>query len=327
MKISLIVPTYNRVEYLKGSLPSFVNQSLNKDDYEILIIDNNSNDDTKEISKSILEKSNCNWKYFFEANQGLHYARNRGILEAKGELIVFGDDDIEASQDWLSEFVTEFEQNKKTGVAGGKILPKWDKQAPEWIYDYGDSKTHAVFAYLDLGNKRKVLNNLMVFGCNFAIRKKIANEIGGSFPDTFPKRLKHLSGQGETEMLRQTMKLGYDIVYLPEAFIKHHAESKRATLDYFIDRHERWAIEDIYKIVRDNKRYLSRLALFISVTRQAIKEVKKIKPISKTSINPAYKKKILYAAIKAKIKQMFRLLWDKKLYNYILKDNYLDEIK
>ena len=330
IKISLIVPTYNRADYLKFSLPTFVRQSLDKPLYEILVIDNNSTDKTKEITFEILCNTNRNWKYIFEGKQGLHYARNRGILEAKGDIVIFGDDDIEASPFWLESIYSEFKNNERAGVVGGKILPKWNSEPPEWIYDYGTRKIHNVFAYLDLGEERKIMNNCSIMGCNFAIRKDIAIRIGGSPPDTFPGRLKHLSGRGETEMIQRTMKLNYDIVYIPEALVFHHAASSRATLKYFVDRYERWAVENAFAVYRKNRyKLIASIILMISALKTlfSVIRVELNKALLKRSkldkINPIYFRIIRIKSSLMTIRQVFRVLSSDSLYSYIKKENYL----
>ena len=334
MKISLIVPTYNRAEFLKKALPSFVNQTIDNKDYEILVIDNNSTDNTKHIVENFKKNfQNFRIKYFFEKNQGLHFARNKGISEAQGEIIVFGDDDIVASENWLEKIKQEF-LDEKVGIVGGKILPIWNFEPPEWIYDYGTDKIHTVFAYLDLGKDKKNLEKEYVFGCNFAIRKNLALKVGGSPPDTFPKKLNFLSGPGEALMVDRVRCLGYKIVYLPEAVVFYHVDSSRITLNYFIDRYERLAIEDVYTVFRRYKKITATKILlknalinlfkiyflqFKNVLRMFLK--KKYLPLNK--VNPKYfiiieKKRWQYTIL-----QIFRVLLNPKLYKYIIKDNYL----
>ena len=181
--VSLIVPTYNRADDLKNALASFLNQSLNKKFYEIIVVDNNSSDHTRFVVDDINRLHSSGIRYIFECRQGLHNARNIGASSALGEIIIFGDDDIKASYFWLETIWNEFKFNSSTGIVGGKILPEWEGSPPEWIYDYGSNKTHAVFAYLDYGDSRKVLDREYVIGCNFAIRRHLIEEIGGSAPD------------------------------------------------------------------------------------------------------------------------------------------------
>lgn len=321
-RISLIVPSYNRSQYLKKSLPTFINQSIHSSLYEILIIDNNSNDNTRAVVYDAMNEARVQWRYVFEERQGLHYARNRGILESSGDIIVFGDDDIEATENWLKYILREYDSNERAGIVGGKVLPRWVGNPPEWIYDYGDAKIHGVFAYLDKGDSRKSIDDAMLFGCNFSIRKKLAIEIGGSPPDTFPKKLKHLSGMGETEMLMRVAGMGYDIIYLPEAIVFHHADAGRATLEYFIDRYERWAVERVYHNFRYDNTTGGKYRVFIGVVIDALKKIINAKKLGKNKINPEYFTLIHIKSAIMQFKQAVRVLFFKSLYGYIKKENY-----
>lgn len=320
--ITVVVPTYNRAEFLKKSLKTFTEQAFDFYKYEILVIDNASTDHTSDVVRDISQNTDVLIKYFYEPNQGLHYARNRGIIESTGDIIIFGDDDIEASENWLKEIFEEFSLNHKTGIVGGKILPIWEELPPEWIYDYGTREVHPVFAFLDLGNQRKKIENLLAFGCNFGIRRSLVLEIGGSPPDTFPSSLMHFSGTGETDMIRQVTALGYDVVYLPKALVHHHVSANRVTFDYILERYRRWAVEDVFSVIR-KKNEESRYRLLFRMLRASLYRHLKLLKEKQTGINPDLIRKVYLNKNRAKIKQIIRLLFDGKLYRSILKKNYL----
>ncbi len=332
IRISLVVPTYNRVQDLQESLKSFVNQSLDKDLYEILVVDNNSSDNTAFVVDSILSKYSGNWKYIFEKRQGLHYARNRGILEAGGDIIVFGDDDIIAHEKWLENILCEFCENQQTGIVGGKILPNWESVPPQWIYDYGSEKVHPIFALLDYGDERKTLKNEYVVGCNFSIRTDLAKRIGGSPPDTFPKKLKHLSGIGECLMADSVRDSGYDVVYLPTAYVYHKVASSRISLEYFIDRYQRFAVEKSFndfnkysKFKAATLLYKEALSMLINVNKLILKNrLFSQKKNTLGKINIDYFLKIEKAWASYLLQHVSRVLFDKKLYKHITQHNYMD---
>jgi glycosyltransferase involved in cell wall biosynthesis len=331
VRLSLIVPTYNRSEYLKKSLPSFLQQSLQSDLYELIVVDNNSNDDTKSVVTQCLASAQCTWRYVFEGQQGLHHARNKGIAEANGDILVFGDDDIIASEQWLESILKEFDCDSRVVIVGGKILPKWDQEPPKWIYDYGTSKTHSLFAYLDYGEERFFLLNEYVFGCNFAITREFAYKIGGSAPDTFPGSLKHLSGSGECAMIDKVRSLGGLVLYCPDAVVMHSACAARATVEYFVDRYERLAVERVFDCF--NKMPKSMAA------RSIVKEVLyTLKNVYHLQINKIIGRKVAhkinlnyYIRIHKKMAnkmlvQLARVLVDKSLYKYIIQNNYLKNL-
>ena len=98
-KLSVIICTYNRVELLGKCVNSLMTQTARKENYEIIVIDNNSTDNTADLIRKI-KIINSNLRYVKEANQGLSYARNRGWKEAKGEYIAYIDDDCKADNNW-----------------------------------------------------------------------------------------------------------------------------------------------------------------------------------------------------------------------------------
>ncbi len=101
IKISVIVSTYNNVSLLTRCMAGLINQTLSKSKYEIIVVDNNSTDNTKDIIKKAKKKYKI-INYFFEKNQGLHNARHRGANEATGNILSFSDDDIIADKNWLA---------------------------------------------------------------------------------------------------------------------------------------------------------------------------------------------------------------------------------
>ena len=95
MDISIIICTYNRSESLKRTLQSLKEMSVSDDiEWELLIVDNNSTDNTREAVNDFTKTSGLNCRYVFESKQGLSNARNRGVKEACGEIIAFTDDDV-----------------------------------------------------------------------------------------------------------------------------------------------------------------------------------------------------------------------------------------
>lgn len=319
IRISLVVPTYNRASVLADALRSFQDQSLNAERYEILVVDNNSTDNTREIVERNLASANCQWRYIFEPRQGLHFARNRGLVDAIGDIVVFGDDDIVASKEWLESILKEFDANGEVGVVGGKVLPLWDGKPDPWIYDYGTEKVHPVFAYLDYGDRRLELATEHVFGCNFAVRRALAIQVGGSYPDTFPPRLKHLSGIGEWALADNIRELGFKVVYAPAAMVSHRADSQRAKLKYFADRYERWAIEDVFSEFRAR----GKLAAASNVVKRAVRRLGAAVFRCGKKRKPGYFLMIESLASLRMLRQTCRILVSPGLYQHINRESYL----
>jgi len=161
LTVSVVIPTYNRVEYLKKALKSLLNQSYMPN--EIIVIDDGSTDGTKEFLMSISKKNKL-IKYYFQKNGGPSKARNLGIKNAKGDIICFFDDDEIANKDWIKEIVQSFESEDIGGVGGPCI-----ELEGENIYE---KYLKSIF----VGSYSKKLPYL---GGNLAFYKKILQKVGG----------------------------------------------------------------------------------------------------------------------------------------------------
>ena len=102
IRITVAIPTYNRAELLRQTLAGVTRQDFPADRYEVLVIDNNSRDDTRDVIAAFAGTAPA-VRHVPETRQGLDHARNRAIAEARGEIIVFADDDILVESDWLRQ--------------------------------------------------------------------------------------------------------------------------------------------------------------------------------------------------------------------------------
>lgn len=318
IKLSLVVPTYNRSHYLEKALLSFLEQDLDPALYEILVIDNNSTDDTEATVRRVMRDAPCSWNYLLEPTPGAHMARNKGILAAQGEIVVLGDEDIVASPSWLTAILEEFDHHPDTGVVGGKTLPIWNEPPEDWIYDYGTAEIHPVFSYLDYGEERLVLEDEYVYSNNMAMLRWIAVRTGGCFPDAYPGKLKHLTGTGEYAMIDNTRNLEYDAVYLPDMLVCHHADASRASLEYFIDRYERWAVEAVFDAFRKMSKREAAQQLILAAADRLIE----LETESHDKINPNYYRIIQKHWAYQTIKQTCRVLTEPALYDHIVQESY-----
>lgn len=109
-KVSVIIPTYNTAKYINFAIESVLNQTYT--DYEIIVVDDGSTDNTKEVLKRYWGKI----RYFYQQNQGVSYARNLAINHAKGRYIALLDSDDEWLPDRLSEGVSILDNRKEVGL-------------------------------------------------------------------------------------------------------------------------------------------------------------------------------------------------------------------
>lgn len=253
INISVIIPTRNRAKLLEKTLGSLTNQTLAQEDYEVLVIDNNSADDTKVIVQSFFGKIR-NIRYFHESEPGLHIGRNRGFKESKAEILVYADDDIEAFPSWLSAVIESF-SDERVVLVGGKVLPKYDVQPPDWIErmwmpDNSGQRYLSYLSLIDLGDDVKEVSPHYIFGCNFSVRKSILLSCGGFHPDAMPQHLIRFRGDGESYISRYIEDRGYKVMYNPRASVHHVLTKDRVTLDYFKKRAFNEGISGSYVRIR-----------------------------------------------------------------------------
>ena len=237
IELSVIIPTCNRASFLRDALISILSQTLDRDRFEIIVADNGSNDETPDIVAGL--NGSGRLRYLQVPDPGLHNGRHLGAEEARGEILCFVDDDIIAAQEWLEAIFNLF-KDEQTALAGGRALPKWETDPPDWI-DLFKSEIEGgwTIGYLSLsdwGDVRKEIPAACVYGCNFSIRKKVLFDCGGFHPDAMPQELIRFRGDGETGLALEVEKRGYRAFYEPKAIIYHRVSSERLTVDYFCRR-------------------------------------------------------------------------------------------
>ena len=234
MRTSVIICTYNRSNALNNTLRSLEQLIISKDwSWELIIVDNNSCDDTKEVVENFCSKSQLNIRYVFEACQGLSNARNRGIKEAKSNILVFSDDDMEFDPNWLLEISTVFEKYDCICVAG-KIIPKWPQNKPPWLINEEPYRIPAFDGKFDMGNHEHEINK-PPFGGNMAYKEAAFNKYG-LFRTDLGRSGNNLMANEETEFCDRLFAAGEKIMYSPNAIVYHLLDSSHGTKDYYLTR-------------------------------------------------------------------------------------------
>jgi glycosyltransferase involved in cell wall biosynthesis len=255
MKLSIIIPTRNRSKVLQKALESIFNQDLPKKFFEVIIVDNGSKDDTKNIVNSFINKID-NLVYIYDENPGLHVGRHHGLLAARADILVYGDDDIEATPTWLEGVLESFE-DKNVVLVGGKNLPNFESTPPKWVLKmYEKDVNKKVLGYLsilDFGDEIQEINPNFVFGCNFSIRKSVLLEAGGFHPDGMPQDIIKYRGDGESHVSSYIFKKGYKTIYNPKASVYHLCSTNRMTRKYFAQRSFNQGISNSYTDIRMKK--------------------------------------------------------------------------
>lgn len=257
MYISVIIPTRNRCEYLGDALDSIVEQTLSKDLFEVIVVDNGSTDKTSDVVKEFEKKRMLNLSYVYEPRPGLHEGRHAGLRTAIGEILVYADDDIIAFPTWLEGIYESF-QDEEVVLVGGKDLPKYEGEVPVWIMEkweelneYGHCMPQ--LSLIDFGDEVLDINPGYVYGCNFAIRKWVVVKAGGFLPDGMPWEKVEYRGSGETYISSFINRNYLRAVYNPKASIYHRVPASRLTVDYFKKWHYCIGVSISYTELRNQK--------------------------------------------------------------------------
>ncbi|KZM58714.1 hypothetical protein A3Q36_02000 [Geobacillus stearothermophilus] len=163
---------------------------------------------------------------------GLSYARNRGIEEAKGDIIVFIDDDVEVAPNYVEEIISFFNKYPDAVCAGGKVIPVWHFEKPTWF----SSEFASIIGETTYGEETRVLRfREYPIGCNMIFRKKIFSEIGLFNTELGIKGDELYLGE-ENEICDRILKLGHKIYYLPQASVYHRVHRNKVEKGYILKR-------------------------------------------------------------------------------------------
>ena len=277
MELSIIISTYNNSASLMRTLLSVSEQDADKNIWECVVINNNSTDDTVEqFAAFAKEHADINIRLVDEPQQGLSYARNRGIVESKGQILAFIDDDETINKGFVSAYIDLF-QNHGAFIAAGALKVRYDSARPRWMSHYTEKM---IANPLDLGNEIiTITRTVMPTGGNMAFNREVFN-LYGNFDTSLGRRGNELFGGEENDLFERIRDLGERIFYTPHAIVYHHIADKKLTAEYFDKlsygvgvskrlRAEKYGTEqELFADERAKQRYTKLLALFYTLTLQ-----------------------------------------------------------
>ncbi len=292
MKLSIIIPTRNRSSYLRELIDSLlVGCSKVTVPLEIIVVDNGSDDETKQVTDYFATRSPFPINYYYMPCPGLHVGRNLGARVATGEILSYLDDDVVVEKEWAQAILNRFASDNKIGLVGGPCLPLWnDAKIPQWLesfrYKVDWGWVLYVLSLVDLGPIPREIPGGFVFGCNFSVRRDIVLSQGGFHPDGMPRELLHYRGDGETAMAVAAGSMaGMKVFYEPKAAVYHRVPPERLTREYVLYIAERNGVGSAYAKFRFNahggvRRHLEQLYLlwkeYVLTTRYCEKRKKDI---------------------------------------------------
>lgn len=240
--ISVIIPTYNGLDMLRKSLPTWFEQTLEKEEYEVIVVDNRSTDETRQYMDSLLPEHK-NLIYLYEPKPGATNARHAGARKAKGEYLVFADNDGLFNPECLAEILKVYQANKECVAVTCKIEIQWDGDEPEWIIPYKQ-----LLGQLDYRDMMSFSTKYYLNGGLMSVRKDVFERLGGFNPDLIGP---YLIGDGDLGFVNKLHAEKAVIGWAPKAHMWHmqqvakHGSKRGIALHYYNN-----GIADSYAIYR-----------------------------------------------------------------------------
>lgn len=249
---SVIVPTRNRAPVLRRCLQSLAAQTLAPEHFEVIVVDNGSSDDTAAVARAF--EGPLNLRLLQEPEPGLHVGRHAGWRAARSSVLMFCDDDIQASAVWVQAVVRRFE-DPSVAMVGGNNLPAWESEPPAWLRRWwerpaahGRALSH--LSVLDFGSGVFDIDPGWIWGCNFSVRAQVLQRARGFHPDGVPRERLRFRGDGETHVSDTVRNSGARAIFDGAATVHHLVDTARMTVDYVAQRAFAQGVSDSYTRVR-----------------------------------------------------------------------------
>ena len=265
MDISLIICSYNRAHNLDACFKHLLAQKNSADiAWELILVDNNSSDNTRTVVEKYANESALNIRYSFEAQQGLSFARNHGIALAEGTWVAFIDDDIRVSEVWLKTLHDTFQQYDCDAV-GGRIHIESPQSLPQWI----SPDMYGFLGHQDFGTQAHPMDgyNEFPFGGNMAVHRRVFDNIG-VFNTQLGRR-----GEGnksdelfkgeETDFFHRLADTGGHFRYHPDLLVLHKILPYQLEKKFFLTLHKNAGILKAQQDTRLHKRSIMGIPLFV----------------------------------------------------------------
>lgn len=217
MMLSVLICTRNRAKSLAATLARFFAQRFaGHYDYELLVVDNGSTDETSQVVELYRAQHPARVRYLSEPQPGLSYARNTAVKAAQGEILVFTDDDVLVTEDWLEEIHREFTADPQLFVLSGRVLLARDDLQPVAMFPLNERYVPTFPSSGGIG-----------MGANMSFRRELFEQVG-----LFDVRLgagTFFAGGEDIEMFYRALKVGHRMVYAPNVLVYH--DHDRATVE------------------------------------------------------------------------------------------------
>lgn len=243
MRVSVVIPTFNRSSLIYKTLDSLLEQDYPKEDFEVIVVDNNSSDNTEEALRAYIDnhRGQVNLQYTKELRQGDGYARNSGAAIARGEYLLFCDDDSLFDTNWISCMAGILDMYPTVAMVGTRILIKWDEQPASWVHNYEyllGKSTHGSRGYIISSEGFSIANG------SLGVRRDVFYQVGGNNPGQIGE---FLVGNAEVGLFHKIKALGRPVAFTDDTTMWHmQTKAKNGTMKDLVRRMENSSISDAY---------------------------------------------------------------------------------
>lgn len=224
VSISVLICAWNRAQGVERILSELARQTLSPSEFEVIIVDNNSTDNTPEVVAHMATDAPYSIRYIHEPRQGKCWALNTGLEAARGDIIVCLDDDCVPARDWLQAVVEAF-RDEPVSLLGGPCLSEFSEAVARDSYRkfLGDRFLGSFEPYAEF---TEIFDKNPPMGMNLAFRKVVAQRVGGFDVNLGPRPGRHI-GREETAFIRQAQASGFRVFYSPAMVVHHYIDDRR----------------------------------------------------------------------------------------------------
>ncbi|PJZ86283.1 glycosyltransferase family 2 protein [Leptospira harrisiae] len=326
--ISYIITTFNRGEKVLKTIHSILKQVSESDEIEVIVVDGGSKDNTCELVQELANK--VPWvRLIIEKAPGVMPSRHAGAIEAKGEILVYIEDDVQVFETHL-ETIKEIFSNPKNQIATGPCEPDYlSNDFPIWyqtmwstVSSIPNSKVNGWFSLMNLGDKVLDIDASYVWALNYAIRKTLLFELGGFHPDLSPPKWKAFQGDGESGLSSKASEKNISAIYHPGLRVLHEIQADRFNLNYVERRFFFQGISDSFTLLRKTRNASSLVRYYATLVLLSLRVFKQKTQGKELRIDLLCEK----ARLKGFIFHQRSFRDDLKVKNWVLEENYINKV-
>ncbi len=237
--ITVLICTYNRAPLLHETLLTMQHMTTPRDcAVNIVIVDNNSSDDTARVVTHAARSSRYPITLLHERRQGKSFALNTGLAVCTGDVVALTDDDVLPSEDWVARIVEAFRTQPDVTFVFGRVLPRWSCTPPPELLTTLAQDIWGPLAIVDYGSEPvryepESAGQRLPIGANLAFSRSALVTIGGWRTDLGKVNNTLISGEDHEIFMRLRRFKLYSGYYDPAICVRHYVPASRLTRKYF----------------------------------------------------------------------------------------------